>query len=83
MRFEPLTEHHKVEGFSCGERRSLVGLDEVGNALITRLARDRRHAQRGLGAWLLRQAVHRVIDADERLAIRAVVVDALNEQAAT
>lgn len=142
MRFEPLSEHHEVEGFSCGEasldrwlahhalanqrrslsrtfvavddsvglpagadlvagyvtlvaaavevarlpgreRRGLVGLDEIGGALIARLARDQRHAGRGLCAWLLQQALHRIIDADEHLAIRAVLVDALDERAAT
>lgn len=141
MRFEPLTESHEVEGFSCGEasldqwlvsyalsnqrrslsrtfvavedtaghadgtgpvcgyvtlvaaaveveelpsreRRGLVGLDQVGAALIARLARDQRYRQRQLGAWLLQQALHRIIDADEHLAIRAVLVDALNERAA-
>lgn len=142
MRFEPLTDHHEVKGFSCGEpsldrwltthalanqqrslsrtfvaiddsaghptgagtvvgyvtlvaaaievtqlpgraRRGLAGLDEIGVALIARLARDQRHAGRGLGAYLLRQALHRVIDADQHLAIRAVIVDALNERAIT
>ncbi len=140
MRFEQLTDRHRVEGFSCGEltldrwltehaltnqrrslsrtfvtvdetagypegegpiagyvtlvaaaieveqlpgseRRGLVGLDQVGAALIARLARDERHKHRQLGAWLLQQALHRVIDADQHLAIRAVVVDALNDRA--
>lgn len=65
-----------------GERRGLVGLEQIGAALIARLARDERHAHDGLGAWLLQQALHRIIDADQHLAIRAVVVDALNERAA-
>jgi ribosomal protein S18 acetylase RimI-like enzyme len=140
VRFEPLTERHQVESFSCGEpildrwliehavvnqrrslsrtfvaaderagpppgagpvagyvtlvaaaieveqlprseRRGLVGLDQVGAALIARLARDERHRHRRLGAWLLLQALHRIIDADRHLAIRAVVVDALNDRA--
>ena len=141
MRFEPLTERHGVDNFSCGEpimdrwliehalvnqrrslsrtfvavegapddpddegivagyvtlvaaaievaqlpgreRRGLVGLDQIGAALIARLARDERYAKRQLGAWLLQQALHRIIDADQHLAIRAVIVDALNDRAA-
>jgi GNAT superfamily N-acetyltransferase len=64
------------------ERRGLVGLEEIGAALIARLARDQRHAGWSLGAWLLQQGLHRIIDADKHLAIRAVIVDALNERAA-
>lgn len=63
-------------------RRGLVGLDQIGAALIARLARDERYAKRQLGAWLLQQALYRVVEADRHLAIRAVVVDALNERAA-
>jgi GNAT superfamily N-acetyltransferase len=142
VRFELLSDHHRVDGFSCGEpkldrwlvdhaltnqrrglsrtfvavnaaeeepvgegvvaghvtlvataveverlpsreRRGLVGLDQVGAALIARLARDERHRKRQLGAWLLQRALYRVIDADQHLAIRVIVVDALNEHAAS
>ncbi len=72
----------EVEQLPGRERRGLVGLDEIGAALIARLARDERHAGRGLGAWLLKHALHRIIDAHEHLAIRAVIVDALNDRAA-
>jgi GNAT superfamily N-acetyltransferase len=73
----------EVEQLPNRERRGLVGLDQVGAALIARLARDRRHRKRQLGAWLLQQALYRVIDADQHLAIRVIVVDALNEHAAS
>jgi len=43
------------------ERRGPVGLDQIGAALITRLARDQRHRGHQLGAWLLQQALHRII----------------------
>ncbi|MEX0657743.1 MAG: hypothetical protein WD080_01285 [Egibacteraceae bacterium] len=72
----------EVPHLPSGERRGLVGLDQMGAALIARLARDQRHTHRGLGAWLLQQALHRVLDADQHLAIRAVIVDALNDRAA-
>jgi GNAT superfamily N-acetyltransferase len=73
----------EVDQLSGRERRGLVGLDQVGAALIARLARDQRHKDRQVGAWLLQQALHRIIDADQHLAIRAVIVDALNQRAAT
>lgn len=72
----------EVPQLPSGERRGLVGLDQVGAALIARLARDQRHTHRGVGAWLLQQALHRILDADQHLAIRAVIVDALNDRAA-
>jgi GNAT superfamily N-acetyltransferase len=51
-------------------------------AILARLAVDRRHQNRGLGATLLRDALRRVILASEQLAIRAVVVHAIDEPAA-
>jgi GNAT superfamily N-acetyltransferase len=72
----------EVERLPSRDRRGLVGLDQVGAALIARLARDQRHRKRQLGAWLLQQALYRVIEADQHLAIRVVAVDALNERAA-
>lgn len=71
----------QVERLPGAERRGLVGLDEVGAALIARLARCERHRHRGLGAWLLQQTLYRIIEADRHLAVRAVIVDALNDHA--
>lgn len=45
-------------------------------ALIGRLAVDRVHAGRGIGSWLLIDAVERVLKASETLAIHAIIVDA-------
>lgn len=50
--------------------------------ILARLAVDRRHQHRGLGATLLRDALRRVAVASEQLAVRAVVVHAIDEQAA-
>jgi len=45
------------------ERRGPVGLDQIGAALITRLHSPAaaRHRGHQLGAWLLQQALHRII----------------------
>ena len=51
-------------------------------AIIARLAVDHRHHGRGLGAVLLRDALRRVVLASEQLAIRAVVVHAIDDHAA-
>jgi GNAT superfamily N-acetyltransferase len=50
-------------------------------AILARLAVDHRHQSRGLGALLLRDALRRVVLASEQLAIRAVVVHAIDESA--
>ena len=50
-------------------------------AVLARLAVDHRHQHRGLGAALLRDALRRVTLASEQLAVRAVVVHAIDERA--
>jgi GNAT superfamily N-acetyltransferase len=52
-------------------------------ALIARLAVDRRQQGAGLGASLLLDALHRVIRASDEIALRAVIVDAIDERAAS
>jgi GNAT superfamily N-acetyltransferase len=50
-------------------------------AIIARLAVDQRHQKRGLGPALLRDALRRVTLASEQLAVRAVVVHAIDQRA--
>jgi len=50
-------------------------------AILARLAVDHRHQRRGLGAMLLRDALRRVVLASEQLAVRAVVVHAIDKRA--
>lgn len=54
----------------------------VGMVLLARLAVDRRHQGRGLGALLLSEALRKALAAGESAAARLVVVDAINQQAA-
>jgi GNAT superfamily N-acetyltransferase len=54
----------------------------VGMVLLARLAVDRRHQGRGLGALLLTEAVRKALAAGEAAAARLVVVDAIDQQAA-
>ncbi|MGO9961032.1 MAG: GNAT family N-acetyltransferase [Solirubrobacteraceae bacterium] len=50
--------------------------------LIARLAVDRSWQGRGLGRDLLRDAMRRTLAASDQIGIRAVVVDAIDEEAA-
>jgi GNAT superfamily N-acetyltransferase len=50
-------------------------------AILARLAVDHRQQQRGVGAALLRDALQRVAVASAELAVRAVVVHAIDERA--
>ena len=51
-------------------------------AILARLAIDSGHQGRGLGAALLNDALLRVLRASEQVAVRAVVVHAVDERAA-
>jgi GNAT superfamily N-acetyltransferase len=51
-------------------------------AILARLAVDREHHGRGIGAALLNDALVRVVHATREVAVRAVVVHALDENAA-
>ena len=52
-------------------------------ALLARLAVDRRQQGAGLGAGLLLDALQRVIRASDGIAVRAIVVDAIDDRAAS
>jgi GNAT superfamily N-acetyltransferase len=49
--------------------------------LLARLAVDRSVSGRGLGAWLLRDAMTRALGASETIGIRAMLVHALDAEA--
>ena len=51
--------------------------------LIARLAVDKRHEGRQLGSRLLAEALRRAVDASDAAAARLVVVDAIDDRAAT
>lgn len=50
--------------------------------LLSRLAVDQQYQRRGLGSIMLADALRRVVQASEVLAVYAVVVDAIDERAA-
>ncbi len=52
-------------------------------ALLARLAVNGGHRRAGVGRSLLLEALHRVIRASDELAVRAVIVDAIDERAAS
>ncbi len=56
--------------------------NQVPVAIIGRLARDRRFAGQGLGRDLLQDALRRILAASRIIGVRAVLVHALDAQAA-
>lgn len=55
----------------------------VGMVLLARLATDRAEQGRGWGALLLAEALRKAVTAGDAVAARLVVVDAIDEQAAS
>lgn len=55
--------------------------DEIPVALLARMAVDKRHQGKGLGAALLRNAFLLVISSSQLVAFRAVVVHAISQKA--
>jgi GNAT superfamily N-acetyltransferase len=52
-------------------------------AILARLAVDAGHHGKGIGASLLNDALHRVVRASEQVAVRAVVIHAIDNNAAS
>ncbi len=63
--------------------KRLPRYDLIPAALIGRLARDQRVRGQRIGDLLLADAIRRVLEAARSLAVFAIVVDALDERAAT
>lgn len=63
-------------------RRGLSKHFPIPVALLARLAVDRGHQGRGIGSSLLLDALDRALLASEHMATRAVVVDAISDEAA-
>jgi GNAT superfamily N-acetyltransferase len=73
-------EHHEA---TPPTRKGLSRHFPIPVAILARLAVDSGHQGRGYGAALLNDALVRVCRASELLAVRAVVVHAIDENAAT
>jgi GNAT superfamily N-acetyltransferase len=90
-----LTDHDTVIGYytlMAGEldhdeateqtRKGMSRHYPIPVAILARLAVDRHHQRRGLGAALLSDALHLIALASQQLAVRAVVVHAIDDPAA-
>lgn len=74
-------ESFQKDSLPAGQARRLPHYP-VPAALLGRLAVDGRARGRGLGAWLLMDALQRVLLASQTLAVHAVIVDARDDTAA-
>lgn len=73
---------HSVDvGVLPENRRAGLPRAQVPAALLGRLAVDMRHQGRGLGGFLLIDALRRISDAAEHVAAHAVVLDAIDDDA--
>jgi GNAT superfamily N-acetyltransferase len=64
-------------------RRGLSPHFPIPVAILARLAIDHRSQERGLGARLLKDALERVCRAAQEVAVRAVVIHAIDDRAAS
>jgi ribosomal protein S18 acetylase RimI-like enzyme len=79
--------YHSVSSFTIWRsdatgRARRQSPSQVPAVLLARLAVDRQHQGRGLGAELLRHAMELTIAAADTIGIRLLVVNAIDEQAA-
>jgi GNAT superfamily N-acetyltransferase len=74
---------HEVAKTDLPKRVGRGGPDRVPAVLLARLALDRGFHGRGLGAHLLADALTRVVEASRKVAVRVVVVDAIDAEAVT
>lgn len=72
---------HQVVKTELPKRVGRGGPDRVPAVLLARLALDRGFHGRGFGAHLLADALKRIVDASQKVAIRVVVVDAIDAEA--
>lgn len=72
----------RLSGLPAETRKRLPRYPEVPAALIGRLAVDRRDQGRGLGEFLLMDALARVLEIEREIGVFAVVVNARNPAAA-
>lgn len=63
-------------------RRGMSRHYPIAAVLLARLAVDRRHQGQGFGAAMLKDALARVMAAAKQVAVRAVVVHAIDDNAA-
>lgn len=71
-----------VENTDATERAAQgMGKYQISAVLLSRLAVDRSVQEKGLGAFLLRDAMRRVVSVSEEVGIRLLLAHALNESA--
>lgn len=72
---------HEVAKTDLPKRVGRGGPDRVPAVLLARLALDRRLHGQGLGAHLLADVFGRIVEASRKVAVRVVVVDAIDTEA--
>ena len=74
---------HEVARDDLPRKVSRGSPDRIPAVLLARLALDHRFHSRGLGAELLVEALTKAVEASHTVAARVVVVDAIDDEAAT